>query len=313
MTERPTITESIPDALGGERIDRVVAIIADISRSQAVSLIEAGGVLVNGRQPEKPSIRVTPNSTVTIEVPESEPGMEPDSTVAFETVHVDEHTVVIDKPAHLVVHPGSGVKGATLANGLLAAYPEIVNIGEPDRPGIVHRLDKGTSGLLMVARTELAYDSLVRQLASRTVSRVYRAVVSGLVESEGGLIDAPLGRSLHDATKRAVVAGGRPARTRYEVIERMIGADMTLVECRLETGRTHQIRAHLAAIDHSVIGDERYRGPAVEGLARPFLHAAHLGFEHPATGEVLTFDSSLPADLAETLERLRAIEPVVEE
>jgi len=215
--------------------------------------------------------------------------------------------LVVDKQAHLVVHPGSGVRGATLVNGLLAMVPEIESVGEPDRPGIVHRLDKGTSGLLMVARTDLAYESLVRQLAMRTVLRVYQSVVHGLVEAESGLIDAPLGRSPRDATRRAVVADGRPARTRYEVLDRLSGADCSVVACRLETGRTHQIRAHLSAIGHPVVGDDRYGGRAVAGLDRPFLHAAELGFEHPDSGELLQFASALPADLSSTLEQLRLV------
>lgn len=282
--------------------------VADISRSRAVSLIESGGVLVDGSRPEKPSMRVMAESTLTVEIPLPESGLAAEAGVQFEIVHVDEHVIVVDKPAHLVVHPGSGVKGSTLVNGLLASFPEIESVGEPDRPGIVHRLDKGTSGLLMVARTEAASESLVRQLASRTVRRRYRTVVGGLVESDSGLIDAPLGRSARDATRRAVVADGRPARTRYEVIERLTGADASLLECRLETGRTHQIRAHLSAIGHPVVGDDRYGGGPAEGLSRPFLHAAHLGFEHPVTGLPLGFDSPLPDDLAQVLSGLRAIE-----
>ncbi len=304
MSDLRTITESIPDALDGERIDRVVALVADVSRREAVELIAAGSVLVDGAVPEKPSLRVDTDAVVTVEVMERESALQPDPEVSFEIVHVDEHVVVIDKPAHLVVHPGSGVKQATLANGLLARFPEIATVGEAERPGIVHRLDKGTSGLLMVARTDLAYESLVSQLARRSVSRVYTSLVTGLVESEGGLIDAPLGRSLRDATRRAVVADGRPARTRYEVVARFVDPESTRIECRLETGRTHQIRAHLAAIGHPVMGDDRYGGPRLAGLDRPFLHAARLGFSHPVDGTELTFESPMPADLETVLDEL---------
>jgi 23S rRNA pseudouridine1911/1915/1917 synthase len=307
VSEPLVITEVIPDALRGERVDRVVAIIADISRSKAVALIEAGGVTINGRDPDKPSVRVEPDTTIRIEVPEPDEGVQPDPGVEIAVVHVDEHVVVVEKQAHLVVHPGSGVRDSTLVNGLLAMFPEILNVGEPDRPGIVHRLDKGTSGLLMVARTAVAYESLGRQLAMRTVQRVYQSVVHGLVEAESGLIDAPLGRSPRDATRRAVVADGRPARTRYEVLDRLVGADCSQVACRLETGRTHQIRAHLSAIGHPVVGDERYGGTSTAGLDRPFLHAAQLGFEHPESGELLHFESALPDDLSAALEQLRQI------
>ncbi|MEM7322008.1 MAG: RluA family pseudouridine synthase [Actinomycetota bacterium] len=302
--------ERIPAALAGERVDRVVSLIADVSRREAVDLIAAGAVLLDGGPPEKPSIRVRADASIRIEVAETATGMEPDPSVMFDVVHVDPQVIVVDKPADLVVHPGSGVTGATLANGLLARFPEIESVGETDRPGIVHRLDRGTSGLLMVARTEAAYTSLVAQLAARTVTRRYRSLADGLFESESGLIDAPLGRSLRDATKRAVVADGSPARTHYEVIRRYPTAGVTLIDCVLETGRTHQIRAHLAAIDHPVSGDERYGGEPVAGLDRPFLHAAHLGFEHPATGELLTFDAPLPDDLQTVLDNLDEAEAV---
>jgi 23S rRNA pseudouridine1911/1915/1917 synthase len=309
MSGSRTLSEIIPDALGGERIDRVVALVADVSRREAVELIASGQVLVDGRSPDKPSLRVEVGSSVVVEVEERASGLDADSTVAFDVVHADDHVVVVDKPAHLVVHPGSGVQGATLANGLLARFPEVATVGDPERPGIVHRLDKGTSGLLMVARTDLAYQSLVAQLASRSVTRRYTTVACGLVEADSGLIDAPLGRSIRDATRRAVVADGKPARTRYDVSERFGASGCTLLQCRLETGRTHQIRAHLAAIDHPVLGDERYGGRAATGLTRPFLHAAHLGFVHPATGETLGFDSPLPADLESVLEGLAEAEP----
>ena len=312
MTEPTIISETIPEALRGERIDRIVAFVADVSRREAVALITAGGVLLNGERPDKPSLRVDIGSVVTIEVPERSPGLLPDPEIELHIVHADDHVIVVDKPADLVVHPGSGVKDSTLANGLLARFPEIAEVGEPQRPGIVHRLDRGTSGLLMVARTGQAYDSLVAQLAARTVSRVYRVLVRGLVEADGGLVDAPLGRSLRDPIRRAVVADGKEARTRYEVIERFPDNDCTLVACRLETGRTHQIRAHLSAIDHPVVGDERYGGERLQGLHRPFLHAAHLGFDHPATGSRMSFDAPLPPELAAVLSRLGDRPPPVE-
>lgn len=304
MDEPEITSERIPAALEGERVDRVVALVADVSRRQAVELIENGKVLLDGTAPDKPSFRVRAEAVLTVEVPPAAPGLIADPSVEVTVVHEDADVIVVDKQADLVVHPGSGVRDATLVQGLLTRYPELIDVGEPDRPGIVHRLDRGTSGLLMVARTEEAYADLVGQLAERSVARVYRTVVAGLVEAESGLIDAPLGRSPRDATRRAVVSGGRPARTHYEVLDRFTVAEVTSLECRLETGRTHQIRAHLAAIDHPVVGDERYGGPPLPGLQRPFLHAAHLGFDHPTTADRLSFDAPLPADLAAVLEGL---------
>lgn len=309
MTDSEQLTEVLPEALGGERIDRVVALMADVSRSEAVTLIKDGGVVVDGRVPDKPSVRVEPGSTVVVDRPLRADRLEADPEVAVDVVYEDEQVLVVDKQAHLVVHPGSGVRGGTLVNGLLARFPEIVDVGEVDRPGIVHRLDKGTSGLLMVARTEAAYHHLVQQLAARTVARRYTTLVGGLVEADNGLIDAPLGRSIRDATVRAVVADGRPARTHYEVVRRFPNVGCTQLACVLETGRTHQIRAHLTAIEHPVVADDRYGGDDFGlGLGRPFLHAAELGFEHPATGEWLFHTSALSDDLTTALETLEVDE-----
>jgi 23S rRNA pseudouridine1911/1915/1917 synthase len=205
-----------------------------------------------------------------------------------------------------VVHPGAGNTDRTLVNGLLARFPEMAGVGDPARPGIVHRLDKGTSGLLLVARTQLAYDELVAQLAAREVQRGYRALVWGHLETSEGVIDAPIARSDREPTRMAVSAHGREARTHY-ALERTYAEPVatSLLACRLETGRTHQIRVHLAAIGHPVVGDDRYRGTRSSfRVARPFLHAASLGVRHPATGEWLTFTSPLPADLQAVLDRL---------
>lgn len=308
MSERPEtrLVETLPAALDGERIDRVISLLADISRRQAVELLADGRATVNGERPDKPSSRVAAGDEVVIDVPATDSSLQPDPTVAFDIVHVDDQVIVVDKPPDLVVHPGAGVVDATLVNGLLHHHPELAEVGEPDRPGIVHRLDRGTSGLLMVARTELAYHHLVAQLAERTVHRRYLALAEGLVESDEGLIDAPLGRSpgrSGRSMRRAVVADGRPARTRYRVEQRLTGAELTLLSCRLETGRTHQIRIHLAAIGHPVVGDVQY-GAKAAGMGRPFLHATELAFVHPTSGETLRFQSDLPDDLTAALERL---------
>ena len=218
-------------------------------------------------------------------------------------VHEDADLVVVDKPAGLVVHPGAGQESGTLVNGLLARYPEIRDVGQPDRPGIVHRLDKGTSGLMLVARSGRAYDELVAMLAAHEVDRRYRALVWGVLASPTGLVDAPIGRSGRERTRMAVTVRGKPARTWYEVARTYSRpVEVTELMCRLETGRTHQIRVHLASIGHRVVGDARYGGERQSlPLPRPFLHAESLALGHPVTGAGLAFTSPLPADLAEVL------------
>jgi 23S rRNA pseudouridine1911/1915/1917 synthase len=221
-------------------------------------------------------------------------------------VFADDHVIVVDKPQELVVHPGAGNARGTMVAGLLARFPELAAVGEPVRPGIVHRLDKGTSGLLVVARTPQAYASLVEQLSARTVDRRYLALVWGVPDPPTGMVDAPIGRSRRDPTRMAVSTTGREARTRFAVQQRFTEpVEAALVECRLETGRTHQIRVHLAAIGHPVVGDPRYRG-ARRSFPTPrlFLHAHSLAFDHPATGERVSFASPLPADLQGVLDRL---------
>jgi 23S rRNA pseudouridine1911/1915/1917 synthase len=229
-----------------------------------------------------------------------------EADVEFDVVYADDHVIVIDKPAGLVVHPGAGRANGTLVHGLLARYPEIAGVGDPDRPGIVHRLDSGTSGLMVVARTEEARATLVEMLAARDVSRHYRALAWGTVGGDEGLVDAPIGRSERERTKMAIMANGREARTRFVVAQRFTAPlPVTLLECQLETGRTHQIRVHLASIKHPVVGDTRY-GRARPGITidRPFLHAERLAFAHPITGEPMAFASALPGDLAAVLATL---------
>jgi 23S rRNA pseudouridine1911/1915/1917 synthase len=229
----------------------------------------------------------------------------PEASVSFGVLYADDDVLVIDKPSGLVVHPGAGNQTGTLVNGLLASHPEIAGVGSAARPGIVHRLDLGTSGALAVARTQVAYDSLVAQLADRSVGRRYRALTWGRFEAPKGVVDAPVGRSPKDRTRMAVVGSGRPARTGYEVSSSWATPEVSLVTCRLETGRTHQIRVHLSAIGHPLVGDGTYGGER-SGLVleRPFLHAAHLSFDHPVSGERLEFESPLPVDLREVLDRL---------
>ena len=279
----------VPAAFAGERLDPLIATVGEMPRARAAQSIDNGDVVVNGQVTTHRSHRVEAGDTVQFtEFTPPSASIEPDASVEVPIVYEDADLVVVDKPAGLVVHPGAGRKSGTLAQGLLARFPELRGVGEVDRPGIVHRLDSGTSGLLVVARTPAAYESLVSQFGSRTVERRYLALVWGHVESPTGLVDAPVGRSAGDPNRMAVTASGRPARTRYEVLERFTRpAATTELACRLETGRTHQIRVHLSSIGHPVVGDDRYGGlrPSIE-LARPFLHAATLGFVHPTTGSL---------------------------
>jgi 23S rRNA pseudouridine1911/1915/1917 synthase len=221
-------------------------------------------------------------------------------TAAPRIVYSDDRLAVIDKPAGLVVHPAPGHRGETLVSVL----GDLLGGGESGRPGIVHRLDRDTSGLMLVARDDEAHRRLAAMIKNREVARTYLALVEGRVRSRTGTIDAPLGRDHRAPERRAVRGrGSRDARTHFTVLE-VLAAD-TLVEARLETGRTHQIRAHFAAIGHPVAGDERYGGHRRVGLGRQFLHSARLGFEHPFTGEALEFESKLPDDLAQALDRAR--------
>jgi 23S rRNA pseudouridine1911/1915/1917 synthase len=242
--------------------------------------------------------------------------------LAPEVVFADNDVVVVDKPAGLVVHPGAGNWQGTLVQQLTDLFPEINDVGPgPERPGIVQRLDKGTSGLMVVARTAAAREGLVRQLAGRSVERRYLAVVHGELGSDEGTVDAPLGRSQAHRVKMAVVHDGREAVTHYRAEDRTCSPlPLTLVTCRLGTGRTHQVRVHFAAIGHPVLADERYSKAShfaaarsvLPELRRPWLHAAVLGFTHPVTGEPMRFVAPLPADLAQTLVPLGLKAPPLE-
>jgi len=307
----PLLEEVVPVALDGERLDRVVALLADVSRNRAGATIDAGAVYVDGAVVTVRSRKVRADEELVVSGLERETARVPtgDGSVALAVLHEDDEVVVVDKPAGLVVHPGAGNLDGTLVNGLLARYPEMAGIGSAARPGIVHRLDLGTSGALAVARTQRAYDSLVAQLAERTVGRRYLALVWGRPEAPTGVIDAPIGRSTRDRTRMAVVGSGRPARTHYELQETRNVPVTSLLRCRLETGRTHQIRVHLSAIGHPLVGDRAYGGdreglPDGVALDRPFLHAAHLSFEHPVSRDRLTFEAPLPVDLRDLLKLL---------
>jgi 23S rRNA pseudouridine1911/1915/1917 synthase len=294
----------VQTALEGERLDRVVALAAEVSRTVAATLIAEGFVELDGVVATTGKARLASGQHVAIDtggITVAPPPM-PDSSIRFEVVHVDHHVIVVDKPAGLVVHPAAGTAAGTLVNGLLADFPELAGVGPAERPGIVHRLDAGTSGLMVVARSEEALAVLTRRLAARDVERVYRALVWGHPSAAQGTIDAPIGRHPADPLRMAVVVSGRPARTHFEVLRTFPEPLTAELRCRLETGRTHQIRVHLAAIGHPVVGDRNYGGlRAASSLERPFLHAEHLAFAHPITGEHLEFHSELPAELLAAL------------
>jgi 23S rRNA pseudouridine1911/1915/1917 synthase len=296
------IEEQVPAALDGERLDRIVALVGDLSRATAAAVIDAGGAHVDGEVARSGKVRLAEGQLVSID-PSTVPGPvmpTADASVEFGVVFEDSSIVVVDKPPGLVVHPGPGNADGTLVSGLLARFPDVAGVGgDPVRPGIVHRLDAGSSGLLVAARTDEAAARLVEQFADHTASRVYDAVVWGVPDAPHGIIDAPIGRDRGDPLKMAVVAGGRRARTDYRVVGTYTSpTTVSRLECRLETGRTHQIRVHLASIDHPLVGDPTYgqRRPVL-GLTRPFLHATELSIEHPSTGERMTFTSPLAADL----------------
>jgi 23S rRNA pseudouridine1911/1915/1917 synthase len=297
----------VPAALEGERLDRAVALLTGWPRAAVQTLLDEGAVLVDGRAVAK-SHRLHEGAVIEL-LGEPAPDVPPtaDASVDVTVRYEDDDVVVVAKPADLVVHPGAGHTDGTLVNGLLARFPEIARAGDPMRPGIVHRLDRDTSGLLVVARSARAYDALVAALSTHEIERRYAALVWGRLASPRGLIDAPIGRSTSRRTRMAVRDTGKAARTEYEVRAVYDAPVVSLLECRLETGRTHQVRVHLAAIGHPVVGDATYGGARDQlPIGRPFLHAAVVGFRHPVSGEALQFEEPLPVELQTVLDDLGA-------
>lgn len=284
------------------RLDRFLAgRRTGLSRSRLHSLIAEGMVNLNGT-PARPAQRVRAGDRVTLTVPPPrEPALAP-QPIPLAVVYQNADFIVIDKPAGLPVHPGPGHPDGTLVNALLARCPDIRGIGGVTRPGIVHRLDKDTSGLMVVAKTEPAHHDLSAQLKERRVQKGYLALAAGLPEPSEGVVDAPIARDPRHRKRMAVVGGGREARTRYRVVERV--GSYSLLELEPETGRTHQIRVHLAYLGHPLLGDGVY-GRRSSLLARHFLHAHRLGFRRPVSGEAMAFQSPLPPELALVLPELR--------
>ena len=302
-----TLSFAVPEHLAGERLDRALATLLDVSRGQARALIDRG-VLVDGVS-GKPSDRVKVGSNVESPPPDLVAELMPES-VEFEVVHEDDDLIVVDKPPGMVVHPGAGRTEGTLVAGLLHRYPELRGVGTPGRWGLVHRLDRDTSGILLVGRTHQAFQKLTTALADRRIGRVYTAMVIGIFTTQTGTIDAPIGRDPTRPTRRAVVPGGKPAITHYEVVSVFPEVGVSLLEVRLDTGRTHQIRVHMAAIGHPVLGDRLY-STTHQPIPSPriFLHARRVELEHPGTGEAVSYEAPLPADLRVVLDRLAATGP----
>jgi 23S rRNA pseudouridine1911/1915/1917 synthase len=295
----------------GQRIDRLLAALyPQISRSEAASLIEAGMVRINGR-PCKPASKPVEGAEIETEFRAARrPDTVPEN-IPLQVVYEDESLVVVDKPAGMVVHPAPGNLSGTLVNALLGRYATLP--GDPVRPGIVHRLDKDTSGLMVVARTQQAVAALARAFKQRQVHKEYVALVIGQLEPPAGVLSGDIGRDSRYRQRMAVLAaGGREARTHYRTEEAL--GHYSLLRIVLETGRMHQIRVHFSAIGHPIVGDPVY-GRRIRGLSlqRQFLHAAQLSFRHPATGEELAFASDLPLDLATVLEQVRSIHSRLDE
>lgn len=296
----------IPGSLRDIRIDRVLSMLTGLSRSEASAILANGGVTLNDKVIVKSSVNVEEGQHLVALLPAPDSGfVEPDPSVMVDVVLDDPDFAVINKAPGQVVHPGAGQRTGTLVAGLLALYPEIQELSneglcDPLRPGIVHRLDKGTSGVLVVAKTPEGFLNLSAQLAERLMERTYLGMVEGHVSEERGVVDAPIGRSTRTPTMMAVRADGRAARTGYEVLCRIDKPNaMTLLRLQLDTGRTHQIRVHMATIGHSVVNDPRYGHRRERRLPedRFFLHSTTLAFAHPQTDEWLVTNVPLPEDL----------------
>ena len=305
MTESRSLF--VPPGRAGERVDVALATLLGFSRTQAAEIADAGGVSLDGRVVGK-SDRVAADAWLEVSwQPRREARIEPIPVDDLRIVHDDDDLVVVDKPVGVAAHPSVGWTGPTVIGALAASGFAIATSGPPERAGVVHRLDAGTSGLMVVAKSESAYRELKRQFHDREVEKIYHAVVQGHPDPFSGTIDAPIGRHPGSAWKFAVVAGGKPSVTHYDTLEAFPRA--SLLEVHLETGRTHQIRVHMAAHRHPCVGDAMYGADPVLGerlgLERQWLHAMRLGFRHPSTGDRVDYSSAYPDDLQHALDLLR--------
>ncbi len=306
MTDRRTVP--VPEGLDGLRLDAAIARLFGLSRNAAADIVDSGDALVDG-VPRKGSDKVRGGSwlDVALPAPPAPPAPNPTPVDGLRVVHEDDDVLVVDKPAGVAAHPSPGYDGPTVVGGLLAAGHRLSTYGPAERQGIVHRLDAGTSGLMVVAKSERAYTALKDDFRARRVEKRYHALVQGRPDPLDGTIDAPIDRHPTHPYRFAVVAGGRDSVTHYETLEAFRAA--SLVAIRLETGRTHQIRVHFAALRHPCVGDTQYGADptlaARLGMTRQWLHAVHLAFDHPADGRRVAFDSDYPPDLAHALDMLR--------
>lgn len=297
------LTIQITEEMAGVRIDKAVSSIdEDWSRSQIANWVKDGAVKVNG-ETVKPNYKVRPEDIIVVTPPSLEELDVVPEDLNLEIVYEDADVLVVNKPKGMVVHPAPGHSKGTLVNGLMFQINDLSGINGVVRPGIVHRIDKDTSGLLMVAKNDASHNSLVDQLVKKTVTRKYVALVHGHIPHDKGTIDAPIGRDTKDRQKMAVIDKGKHAVTHFRVLERF--GNFTLVECRLETGRTHQIRVHMKYIGFPLVGDPKYGPKKTIDFGGQALHAEVIGFNHPKTGEYLEFSAEPPAEFSELLESLR--------
>jgi 23S rRNA pseudouridine1911/1915/1917 synthase len=309
-----TIEVRLEPAHAGWRLDRALAdAVPTLSRERLKSLIRSGALEHSGTQVRDPAVKVRGDESFRLAVPEPTPAHNEPQDIPLKILFEDEHLLVVDKPAGLVVHPAAGNRDGTLVNALLHhCGASLSGIGGVARPGIVHRIDKDTSGLLVVAKTDVAHEGLAKQFAAHNIDRRYLAIVSGIPRTSEGTIDAPLARSAANRKKIAIVEGARGKRAVTHWKRRQLLRDSALVECRLETGRTHQVRVHMASIGHPLVGDPVYgragktHGKLLRelGFHRQALHAAELGFTHPLTKRRLSFSSPMPADMQELMRGL---------
>ncbi|MDY4510127.1 RluA family pseudouridine synthase [Streptococcus pluranimalium] len=288
--------------VGGSRLDKAIADLTDLSRQKANEGIKHGSILVNGEK-VKAKYTVKVGDRITYDLPEEEVLEYQAEDLPLEIIYQDEDVVVVNKPQGMVVHPSAGHTSGTLVNALLYHIKDLSSINGVVRPGIVHRIDKDTSGLLMVAKNDRAHQALAEELKAQKSLRQYIALVHGNLPNDRGVIEAPIGRSDKDRKKQAVTAKGKPALTRFHVLERF--GDYTLIELQLETGRTHQIRVHMAYIGHPIAGDTTYGPRKTLAGNGQFLHARTLGFTHPKTDDLMTFEAEPPKIFQETLAKLR--------